>query len=395
MGLVDYSDSDSDSEVPQPQAQKPAPAPTTSATNTKKPFQKLIGGSGKIVVNLPTASAADTAADNDEPPAKRAKTMTGRSRFGSFGSFLPPPKKTAAIAASSSSADTSTKTPGSTFAPRVNLKTGAEPAFVRGGDDGSEYGSSASGGGGLNLPAPKKSSGPSIPEGQKPESEVKLVGKPLMFKPLSVARKKTGLNAKKKTTATATVATQVPPRVSTPIEGVITDPPVPPSPQKKHISLFSVDDEDTRPSAPTTSASTGAYEPLFTAAEPSPTYAPTYQIAHDVRVPPPTEGSQPSNAGPDAFAGLSKAARRELFGRSEQIPTNMINFNMEAEYNSNEALRQSGEQQVYNPIRSIAPGKHSLRQVVNMAQNNQSALEDSFAKGKQNKSAAAGRYGWK
>ncbi|KAK0669511.1 mitotic checkpoint regulator, MAD2B-interacting-domain-containing protein [Cercophora samala] len=393
MGLVDYSDSDSDAEVPQPQTQKPAPAPTTSAANNKKPFQKLIGGSGKIVVNLPTTSATDKTAENDKPPAKRAKTTTGGSRFGNFGSFLPPPKKTAAIAASSSSSsDSSARKPGSAPAPRVNLRTGAEPAFVRGGDDGSGDSSSVSGGGGLNLPAPKKSSGPSIPEGQKPESEVKLVGKPLMFKPLSVARKKTGLNAKKKTTATSAAArTQVPARVSTPIEAVITDPPVPPSPQKKHISLFSVDDdENNAPSVPTTTTTTGPYEPLFTIAEPSP----TYQHAHDVTAPYPVETAQPSNPAPDAFAGLSKAARRELFGRSDQAPTNMINFNMEAEYNSNEALRQSGEQQVYNPIRSIAPGKHSLRQVVNMAQNNQSALEDSFAKGKQNKSDAAGRYGW-
>ncbi|KAK0737011.1 mitotic checkpoint regulator, MAD2B-interacting-domain-containing protein [Apiosordaria backusii] len=389
MGLVDYSDSDSDSEVPQPQAQKPAPVPTSSATNTKKPFQKLIGGSGKIVVNLPTVNTADTTADNDEPPAKRAKTTTGGSRFGNFGSFLPPPKKTAAIGATSSS-DSSTRKLGSAPAPGVHLRTGAEPAFARGGDGGSEGSYSASGGGGLNLPAPKKSSGPSIPEGQKPESEVKLVGKPLMFKPLSVSRKKTGLNAKKR--ATTTAALQASARVSTPTEAVITDPPVPPSPQKKHISLFSMDeDEETTPSVPTTTTTTGAYEPLFTIAEPPS----TYQQAHEITAPYPVEVSQPSNPVPDAFAGLSKAARRELFGRSDQVPTNMINFNMEAEYNSNEALRQSGEQQVYNPIRSIAPGKHSLRQVVNMAQNNQSALEDSFAKGKQNKSDAAGRYGWK
>jgi hypothetical protein len=33
--------------------------------------------------------------------------------------------------------------------------------------------------------------------------------------------------------------------------------------------------------------------------------------------------------------------------------------------------------------------------MVNMAQNNQSALEDSFAQGKNNRKDAAGRYGWK
>ena len=63
----------------------------------------------------------------------------------------------------------------------------------------------------------------------------------------------------------------------------------------------------------------------------------------------------------------------------------------------NEYLRQSGAlaDQVHNPVRSIAPGKHSLKQMVNMAQNNQAALEDSFAAGRGARSAAAGKYGWK
>jgi hypothetical protein len=72
----------------------------------------------------------------------------------------------------------------------------------------------------------------------------------------------------------------------------------------------------------------------------------------------------------------------------------VINFNMEREYAHNEALRASGAQQAHNPVRSIAPGKHSLRQVVNMAQSNQGALEESFARAKGSQREAAGRYGW-
>ncbi len=60
----------------------------------------------------------------------------------------------------------------------MHLRTAAEPAFSRrvdGHDDSM----------GLDGDATQPTfKGPSIPEGQKPEEEVKLVGKPLMFKPL-------------------------------------------------------------------------------------------------------------------------------------------------------------------------------------------------------------------
>jgi hypothetical protein len=396
MGLVDYSDSESESETGQ---QKPTPA--TSAA-PKKPFQKLLdrsSGAGKIVVNLPAASTApDASAADEQPPAKRAKT-SGGSRFSSLGSFLPPPKKTAATVPAASA-----KTPGTAPAPGVHLRTAAEPAFVRGVDNNS---SDVDGDATNSLP----SKGPSIPEGQKPEEEVKLVGKPLMFKPLSVARKKAPLKTKKKDTGPVAPGSALGASASRNGPPTATAAAVPSAepPQKKKISLFSMNNDEP---APATAAPTGTYEPVFSSA-PDPTALDQDEesdvtSAYPVYQPDPTpldQNQQHDQTFSSLADTLSPAARRELFGRanpngaaahSSLLPpgAKVITFDMEREYAHNEALRASGAQQAYNPVRSIAPGKHSLRQVVNMAQSNQGALEESFARAKSNQRDAAGRYGW-
>jgi hypothetical protein len=430
MGLVDYSDSESDSES----AQQKTALPTTtsaSAAATKKPFQKLLdrsSGSGKILVNLPAASAnPDAAADDDgQPPAKRVRTTGGSgSRFSSLGSFLPPPKKTGGAAAAAAGG----KTLGTAPAPGIHLRTAAEPAFVRSDNGATEegYGDTETSASTVGI------KGPSIPEGQKPEEEVKLVGKPLMFKPLSVARKKAPAKNKKKDSptitgstagGTTTAHTGSIASATTTTAAADTTPNI--DPPKKKISLFSIGDADgdSSPSTIAVPSITGSYEPLFTGAnEVSAATAADFEEHEedDVTSAYPTQAlslPQPVSAAQqhqqDSLASLadsldlSPAARRELFGRkgannnnntslSGALPPNakVVTFDMEQEYARNEALRASGAQQAYNPVRSIAPGKHSLRQVVNMAQSNQSALEDSFARAKGTKRDAAGRYGWK
>ncbi|KAH6636553.1 mitotic checkpoint regulator, MAD2B-interacting-domain-containing protein [Chaetomium tenue] len=402
MGLVDYSDSESDTEtVPQP---KPNPA----AAATKKPFQKLLdrsSGPGKIVVNLSTAGAApDASAENEQPPAKRVKTA-GTSRFSGLGSFLPPPKRAAATTSTGPAA--LGRKSGTAPAPGVHLRTGAEPAFARGGgEDGSTDVD------GDLAPGSKSRAGPTIPEGQKPEEEVKLVGKPLMFKPLSVARKKAPAKSKKKdpipqgaSAFSGAAAPQNQPSTTAPPTESSTAPP-----PKKKVSLFSMDDDETTPTAnPTTFATTGTYQPLFPSASEStlpdeesdvtsayPTYQPQEPATQQQQQQQHQHQHQTLTSLTD---GLSRAARRELFGRSDSsnapsLPANakVISFDMEREYAHNEALRTSGAAQpAYNPVRSIAPGKHSLRQVVNMAQSNQEALEESFARAKSSQKDAAGR----
>ena len=394
MGLVDYSDSESESETAQPQ---PTPSTTTTTTAApKKPFQKLLdrsSGAGKIVVNLPTAGPApEITTENEQPPAKRAKT-SGGSRFSSLGSFLPPPKKTGPAGTAPSG-----KKPGTTPAPGVHLRTAAEPAFARGGDDDD-----------AGVGSQPTSKGPSIPDGQKPEEEVKLVGKPLMFKPLSVARKKAPLKTKKKDAGLAAggstpgaAATQHAATTPTPAA-----PPAAPPPKKQKISLFSMGDDELGSTASTTVAPTGAYEPLFTSAPESTALDEQEETdvtsAYPSYHPAPTPLDQHQQTFSSLADTLSPAARRELFGRSNPnapasgvLPpgAKVITFDMEREYAHNEALRASGAQQAHNPVRSIAPGKHSLRQVVNMAQSNQGALEESFARAKGSQRDAAGRYGW-
>jgi hypothetical protein len=425
MGLVDYSDSDSETEV-----QPKAPAKTTATKPTaNKPFQKFVDRSnpGKILVNLPsTASpdAAEPAQPSGEPPAKRART-TGGSRFSGFSSFLPPPKKTTAAPVQSSSGGKAVPRPG------VHLKTGAEPAFSREllDEDYTEDGLTVDtpkgsgggvGGGGLKLPPPKNhttstGAGPSIPDGQKPAEEVKLVGKPLMFKPLSVSRKP----VKKKTfkpsdSSGSTASAHKPPNDSArpaPAPAAVPEPP------KKKISLFSIGSESESPAAIAEQGpSTGAYEPLFsssaedaTGAAPEPVTYDDYSAIpssssytqtsyHPLSQPTPAAPSDPSSLSSIANdLNLTAQARRELFGRDGRHgdSARVVNFDMSREYEHNEVIRQSGEAATHNPVRSIKAGKHSLRQLVNAVQSNASALEESFAAQKGKKNEAGARYGWR
>lgn len=403
MGLVDYSDSESEPEV-----QPKAPARETKPSNSKS-FQKFVDRSnpGKILVNLPAAasSAAENPAPSDEPPAKRARTAGG-SRFSAFSSFLPPPKSTTKPASSPAQSSSSG---GGKAAPRpgVHLKTGAEPAFSREQPSNEDYGEDGTmggtgGGGGLKLPPPKNhntgsASGPSIPTDQIPAEEVKLVGKPLMFKPLSVSRKP----AKKKTFKPSEISGSAAPKApAAPAPSNAVPSAIPEQPKKK-ISLFSIGAETDSPQTHAeASTSTGAYEPLFSAAEQGPADDDAAPSAYDGDYPAPNSSS--SHPQPQSLSSiaddmhLSAQARRELFGREGVAPGGkVVNFDMSREYEANEVIRQSGEAASHNPVRSIRAGKHSLRQLVNAVQSNASALEESFAAGKGKRNEAGARYGWR
>ncbi|KAI0878316.1 mitotic checkpoint regulator, MAD2B-interacting-domain-containing protein [Hypoxylon argillaceum] len=424
MGLVDYSDSDSEAEVvakPAPPTQKP------TAGGGKKPFQKVVDRSkpGKIRVNLPGSSSAqddgNTATNGDEPPAKRARTSKGGA-FSGFNSFLPAPKnvgkKPAPLTSSSGSGSGDKKT--NAPRPGIHLKTGAAPGFIRSADEyiGDDiYGDEKAvpgGDGGMNLLMPK-SQQPTIPAGQKPADEVKLVGKPLMFRPLSVSRKK----PTKKATTKSTATTSAPPESSTTTASAsaLTTPTTQTTaikvdpPAKKKISLFSTSDEQPQEPEPK-DESNSVYEPLIhtdDALETSPADA---FAAYDAQYGSLAAQSQATTVSSAASAAsnsldsiasdmnLSATARRELFGRRGAPSTGVaapkvINFDTEREYAHNEILRASGEQQAHNPLRAIAPGKHNLRQLVSQVHNQREALEESFAKGKAKQNEAAARYGWR
>lgn len=393
MGLVDYSDSESDNESPQ------TTAPTAPAPPAKKSFQKLVdeANPGKILVNLPSASAtADDTPPSDQPAAKRLKT--GANRFSGFGSFLPAPK---AVSKPAPSGASSGKAP-----PRVgvNLKTSSEAAFSR---------DSQAGGFGQDkedqdvLTQPPKASAttpaaqPSIPEGQKSAEEVKLVGKPMMFKPLSVSRKPAKKNGTKAPGASkpAAPASASPQTVVSGAASQTEDTKATVLPKKK-ISLFSV--EDDTPNVQPAEEESGPYEPEFTSYDNS-IYQQAQQDYANYTQPLATGTADPNSL--DVIAddlNLDPVARRELFGRGGG-PTkgatakSVINFNLDQEYRQNEELRSSGalEQQQHNPLRAIKPGKHSLQQLVNQVQSQKDALEENFAKNRSAQHQAGSRYGWR
>ncbi|KAL6913128.1 hypothetical protein ACHAPO_005073 [Fusarium lateritium] len=380
MGLVDYSDSEgSGSEA---EAQPPIKTAHKQTASSKKPFQKVVDRSnpGKIVVNLPQIS-------NDKPqsqePAEK-KTKTGGGRFSGFNSFLPAPKK-ANIPKPAASSSASTR-------PAFQFKTSAAPGFNRDSEDDQN----TSNDGALEIasePAPKAAAQPYIPEGQKPADEVKLVGKPLMFKPLSVAR-----NPQKKKKLNSGMAKTIPaPRQE---QAEVAAPTVAAAAAPKKVSLFSMHTEE--PSEPTEKTSTGVYEPMFATTESSLAYDEgAYGDYASHAQAGPSATTLPGSESLDTVVedlNLTAAQRRELFGRNglgNQAAKKVINFNMDKEYRHNEEIRAAGEEQTHNPVRTIqGGGKHSLRQLVQNAQSQRDALEDSFAKGKSNRKEAAGKYGW-
>ncbi|KAF3064402.1 putative mitotic checkpoint protein prcc protein [Daldinia childiae] len=398
MGLVDYSDSESDSE-PVAKTAPPSQSVAAPGASGKKPFQKVVDRAkpGKILVNLPQSSSSrdkSKPADGDnEPPPKRTRATGRGGAFSGLNSFLPPPKNVGKPAASSNSGKPAPR-------PGINLKTGATPGFSREVDGNEEGGLDETSKRGEDAESTTKQ--PSIPAEQKPADEVKLVGKPLMFKPLSVSRKpgkKSAAKASKKTTTTSTPPAPQPSAESQAQEKDKAEPP----PKRQKISLFSISDDPETEAVETTTSSTGIYEPMFSAptsaADDFAAYDAQFAASHNTLPPQAT----PSNADTlDSIAAdmnLSAAARRELFGRggdpSSSSGSRVVRFDTDREYAHNEALRASGQlQPTYNPVRSIAPGKHSLRQLVTQVQSQRDALEESFAKGHGNRKEASAKYGW-
>ncbi|PBP26638.1 hypothetical protein BUE80_DR002400 [Diplocarpon rosae] len=393
MGLVDYSDSDA-SEV------EDTPVLQAKPASSKPAFQKVVDRSnpGKIRFSLPQAALKGDV-KTDEPPTKRAKT--GGGAFSGFNSFLPAPRRAAQTSATLGGGTAAKKGLGS----GVNLKTGVAPGFSRepeperqNFEEEAEEPEPSNVESGMGLPVPKASQA----EKHEPGGETKLVGKPLMFKPLSVSRKTTK-KKKQPPTASPLISAKTTP---------VTPEPKTEQPAKRHkISLFSM---ATPKDDICTPASTGEYKPIMLEVEEageddnsSFSLEPSYEeytpnASQSFSSALPAVPTPPISQSLDDIAGdlnLSAAERRQLFGRQKggrgmQSATKVINFNTDQEYLHNEELRATGEQVMHNPVRAIAPGKHSLKQLVNAAQSQKEALEESFAKGKSNRAEASSRYGW-
>ncbi|KAI9830089.1 MAG: hypothetical protein M1826_005082 [Phylliscum demangeonii] len=419
MNLVQYSDSESSDHEPTkpvPTKTKPATTTTTSSlTSSSKPaFAKVVDPANRrrIRVTLPTTTAdADGEADSrpeveEPPPAKKARRQGGM--FGGFNAMLPTPKRTGLATGigggGGGGGGEGRHVVGQEGKTKIHMKTSATPAFSRGVEpawpDVDEEPSllaerrrvpSTEDGHGPTRAHGGISSVETIPSDDGPETVVKPAMKATMFKPLSVARKPL------KKTVARTPATVGP----TGVDARDTRPAT-----KPRATLFSMHISDAVAPAVT---STEEYKPMIYSALPTPDEPPS---AGDFPDPPVAEEDdlQPVVAGqPDpqcldsiaADLGLSDAAKRQLFGRQakgarrgEGPAVNVIRFNTDQEYAANEALRAAGETVQHNPVRAIAPGKHSLKQLINAASNQKEALEEHFAAGRRNKKEAGSRYGW-
>ncbi|KAL8766019.1 MAG: hypothetical protein Q9194_006395 [Teloschistes cf. exilis] len=398
MGLVNYSESEG-SDAEEEQAPRKESKPT--ASSNKPAFQRVVDRSNphKIRVNLPAAAQdiPDEEGGVDEPPAKKVKTSG--AAFSGFNSFLPAPKRAAPSSGASSALGSRKGGLGS----GVSLKTGAAPAFSRESpsipdqaweqEQGTVNGDGSMEG---NVEAVDSHNiGKNETQAsQKSNEEPKKQGNPMMFKPLSVARKP---EKKKPATNKNTVGqTNGDP------------PPLEPRVVPKRWLFSTAPPRDDHRNDTTSSA---IYQPMiYKANEPDlpPTDNPHTKNPYIEHTATSDEPSPHTNTAPgpqslDSIASdlnLSASAKRQLFGRQKgngnnsASAINVVNFNTDQEYAANELLRQAGEQVQHNPVRAIAPGKHSLKQLINAASNQKDALEEQFTSGRRNKKEAGSKYGW-
>ena len=396
MPLVDYADSDESEEEEKPNAGKAQKEHTTSSKPT---FQKVVDRSNphKVRVSLPDFSkkVAENDDNKPEPPAKRVKL--GSEGFSGFNSILPAPKRAAAIYGGSVNGSIKGR-----VGSGVNLKTGATPGFSREVEPNIDAPSGEVANSGIedfgagNTVDEEKDQGTSLVAVKealdRQDQEPKKQGNPAMFKPLSVAR-----NTQKKRKV---IPTDV--QGAKKIQETSLQPKVIPK-----VSLFSTGDAEV--SQNSTASPKGEYKPMVYQISRKTTenslLAPStspYQEDNGISEEPAVQASASSPDTPqslDTIAAdlkLSASAKRQLFGRTgKNTPaTNIVNFNTDQEYAANEILRQNGEHVQHNPVRAIAAGKHSLKQLVNAASNQKDALEEQFASGRRNKKEAGGKYGW-
>jgi hypothetical protein len=242
-----------------------------------------------------------------------------------------------------------------------------------------------------------------------PKEEPRKIGNAMMFKPLSVAR-----NTQKKKTSTAVAsraidgakATAAKPVIEPKEQPVDVSKPTLPQPKPK-VSLFSIASEERTTAPDVTAGTTGTYQPLVyntdldgTSAGPQlePSEIESQRVSYGQSVSA-TSTSQTLDDIANVL-NLSRAELRQLMGRqSAASKSRILNFNTDMEYAANQAyLNQASEAELaamqHNPVRSIAPGKHSLQQLVNVANSQKDALEESFASGRRNKKEAGSKYGW-
>ncbi|EYE97692.1 PRCC domain-containing protein [Aspergillus ruber CBS 135680] len=411
MALVNYSDSEaSDSEqenITQPQQKKTVSAPALAPTNNPSKqtsganFSSIVDRSNprKIRVALPEIKPETTDGDqeSEDGPARKKPRLGGGGAFSGFNAMLPAPKRKTVTADKD-------KKPSGPARKVFGLKTGAAPGFDRSADAEMRH-NQALDGDDEDIPKAGSLQGENYIEGgssetkppRKPEGEVKLKGNAMMFKPLSVGR-----NQKKKPPPTPLPAadeSKPVPQLKQQQQPAQQAPP-PPAPKPK-VSLFSISSEDSSATAPSTGpAQSTTYQPLvYNTIPDAPVAGPALEseaiTTSEASTATPQQTQTLDNIADDL--NLSRAQRRHLFGRhGDTSKSRILNFNTDTEYAANQEMAQGTDLAAaqHNPVRAIAPGKHTLQQLVNAASNQRDALEESFATGRRNKKEAGSKYGW-
>ncbi|GAQ06550.1 hypothetical protein ALT_3871 [Aspergillus lentulus] len=409
MALVSYSDSEaSDSEqetkVTQPSNKTQAPTPANPPQpSSGANFVVDRSNPRKIRVALPEIKPENPTADGEDEPARKRVKIGGGGVFSGFNALLPPPKRT-----NVTEKDRKTAAPARKV---FSLKTGATPGFDREADEEfrrEQAFDSLAGDGDESIPKPgslrseqpgDKEAATAQVDGEKKE-EVKLKGNPMMFKPLSVGRasqkkkKQPGKSALSSPLPTANETTALQPSQASNEQPAQ---PAPPALQKPKISLFSLSTEETTTSKMLEPQAQAAnYEPLV--------YTTGLEATPAGPEPEPEPATAPSQPAADQTLdniaddlNLSRAQRRQLFGRNaDPSKSRILHFNTDKEYVANQELAHQTDLAAaqHNPVRAIAPGKHTLQQLVNAASTQREALEESFAAGRRNKKEAGSKYGW-
>ncbi|KNG81407.1 hypothetical protein ANOM_011214 [Aspergillus nomiae NRRL 13137] len=379
MALVSYSDSEASDSEPETTT-NPTPQTTTTTTtkpSTAAPKPKLVDSSNPRKIRVALDLKPEDANDNNEDgPARKKAKIGGGGAFAGFNSFLPAPKRAAPAAG----------------AEKKGAAAGRKAATGSGGKDDDDDGTIPKAG------SLREDTGDGGLQMKKPE-EVKLKGNPMMFKPLSVGR---GTQKKKKVVSSKPVETAAQEPVSEQAKSAAaaasaSAPVQPPAPKPK-VSLFSLGSSESAASvAPGPQAQSATYEPLvYTADKDAPEAGP--EVEREPQAP--AVSSEPATTQTlDNIAddlNLSRSQRRHLFGRNaDASKSRILHFNTDKEYIANQEMAHQTDMAVqHNPVRAIAPGKHTLQQLVNAASSQREALEESFASGRRNKKEAGSKYGW-
>ncbi|KAJ5907735.1 hypothetical protein N7495_000417 [Penicillium taxi] len=384
MALVDYSDSESsDAETNN--------TPDLSVNQSKQlnsaDFQVDRSNPRKIRVALPE-TRPEHDADADNGPARKKLRLGGGASgtFSGFNSILPAPKK----------APTTSKS--------ANLKTGSQPSFDRSElkkNPATKISTPTNPVNDKAKPTPDSANSDTSGWKMTPLGLVKVMSNS-KFRPLSAVhpKKKTVTTSafQSTTSIVSTSATALPAPQQPPAQASDSNEISAPAPPKPKVSLFSMSSEDSSFQPENSSSVTGSYEPLVYHTETeNPSLGP--DPAPDMMEPSSEIPASAPVQSLDTIAddlNLSRADRRQLFGRSGQSAgAKVLTFNTDQEYISNQNIAQSELAAAqHNPVRSIAPGKHTLQQLVHAASSQKEALEESFAAGRRNKKEAGSRYGW-